>query len=75
MMRKLMVAGLLLPCLIVYGQSLEDHILQGKEKIAAAVSSWDEKEMLEARASSNESLPWGRRSGWLTITLRTATGG
>lgn len=46
------------------GQTLADYVVQGKDKIEAAVSSWDQGKMLEARAYFERVLAMGERE-WL----------
>ncbi|MCK4577484.1 MAG: hypothetical protein KAU50_01760 [Candidatus Marinimicrobia bacterium] len=63
-MRKLIILGLVLlaPCL--WGQTLGEYVVQGKEKIASAVSSWDKDKMLSARAHFERVLALGEKE-WL----------
>jgi len=63
-MRKLIILSpvLLAPCL--WGQTLSEYVVQGKEKIAAASSVWDKDKMLEARAHFERILAMGEKE-WL----------
>ncbi|MFB0516562.1 MAG: hypothetical protein ACETWG_08155 [Candidatus Neomarinimicrobiota bacterium] len=63
MIRAIMLGlALLVPCLS--GQTPADYIVQGKDKIEAAVSGWDQGRMLEARAYFERVLAMGEQE-WL----------